>query len=152
MAVSDPTAQALCQTLVPWVTEEEGKLMNTRFTVTDAGPPACALCDCPHPRISGASSTSCLSHTPQTQGPFQSINTQCHSVTLEGTALCLTTKKHLSNYKQTPIKTHGEEQLESKYAPTGWDHFISHYIWFFLFLIPSLFIITNLVRNLGGLC
>ena len=39
-----PTAQALCQTLVPRVTEEEGKLMDTRFTVTDAGPPACALC------------------------------------------------------------------------------------------------------------
>lgn len=91
-----------------------------------------------------------ITHT-QTQGSFQSVNTQCYSVTLEGIALCLAVKKHLSNYKQTPIKTHGEEQLEGKYAPMGWDHFISHYIWFCKTLIPSLFIITNLVGNLGGL-
>lgn len=85
----------------------------------------------PPPRIFGASSASCLSHTPQTQRPLQSINMQCYSMTLEGTALCLAMQKHLSSYKQTPTKTHGEEQLESKYAPMSWDHFTSHYIWFF---------------------
>lgn len=96
----------------------------------EARPPACTLWGCPR-RVSGASSASCLSHTPQTQGPSQSIIAQCYSMTLEGTTLCLAMQKHLSNYKQTPTKTHGEEHLESKYVPTGWDHFISHYIWFF---------------------
>lgn len=92
-----------------------------------------------------------ITHTPNSR-PFPEHK---HAMPLSDTGgYCpvLDHEKHLSNYKQTPIKTHGEGQLESKYAPTGWDHFISHYIWFFLFLIPSLFIITNLVRNLGGLC
>ena len=91
MEVSDPAPQALCQPLVLWETEKEAKLMDTRFTVTEAGPPACTLWGFP-PRISGASSASCLSHTPQTQGPSQSIITQCYSMTLEGTALCLAMK------------------------------------------------------------
>lgn len=30
---SDPTPQALCQSLVPQVTGEEGKLMDARFTI-----------------------------------------------------------------------------------------------------------------------
>lgn len=150
MAVSDPTPQALCQSLVPQVTEEEGKLMDTRFTVDWCWTTCLCPLWLPPQDLWSFFDLLLITHT-QTQGSFQSVNTQCYSVTLEGTALCLAMKKHLSNYKQTPVKTHGEEQLESKHAPTGWDHFISHYIWFCKTLVPSLFIITNLVGNLGGL-
>lgn len=79
--------------------------------LTDARPPACALCDCPQDLWSFFDLL--LIHTHPNSGVFPERK---HAVLLSDTgefiALCLAVKKHLSNYKQTPIKTHGEEQLE----------------------------------------